>query len=114
MRVPVLVPVGGHKVPLRYVWRLSGENDYGEYVVEDRLIRVSKTRCSTPEIVWATVWHELAHAAVSLAGVGQIVSGVREEAVVTAIEFGMAPLMLFRQDVPGMRWREVSFPFERE
>jgi hypothetical protein len=112
MRVPVLVPIGPYKVPIRYVRRCD-EDAYGEYCVEDRAVLVSKTRNRTADHVWSTVWHELAHAAVTLCA-GKLITLAREEAVVGAIEFGLAPLMLMRHDAPGVRWREIAFPFETQ
>lgn len=111
MRVPILVPVGPYKVTLRYVLRCD-DDAYGEYVVEDRIVRVSKTRNVTPDQVWSTVWHELAHAAVTLACGGRLVTLAREEAIVGAIEFALAPLMRFNPAARGVRWRDVAFAFE--
>ncbi len=110
MRVPVLIPLGPHKIPLRYVQRCA-EDEFGHYDPDERVIRISKRRCATADLVWNTVWHELAHACVTLCS-GNLVPIAREEAIVGAIEFGLAPLMLMRPDAPGVRWREIKFPWE--
>ncbi len=113
MRVPILVPLGPYKVPIRYVRRCH-DDEFGHYDQDERLIRISKRRCVLPDIVWATVWHELAHAAIAIAGGGNLITLAREEAIVGAIEFALAPLMLMRPDAAGVRWRDVAFPFETE
>lgn len=114
MRVPVLVPMGPTaKVPVRYLMRLSGD-DFGGFDPETLTIRISKTRCQTPEAVWATVWHEMAHASLWVSGWGSFLTPKTEEAVVTALEYSIAPFMLFNRAAKGVRWREVAFPFEGE
>lgn len=112
MRVPVLVPMGPSvKVPVRYVQRLEGD-DFGEFCPEALTVRVSKTRAKSPHDVWTTVWHELAHAALWISGWGKALTPAQEEAVVTALEFSIAPFMLFNPTAPGVRWREIAFPWE--
>ncbi|MES3012648.1 MAG: hypothetical protein V4750_02825 [Pseudomonadota bacterium] len=114
MRVPVLVPMGpAVKIPVRYVRALEAEA-FGTFCPEDLVIRVSKARNLSSKQVWETVWHELAHAALWVSGWGRALTDEQEEGVVTALEFAIAPFMVFNPAAKGVRWRDVAFPFEAE
>lgn len=111
MRVPVLVPIGPHLVSVRYAKALD-DNDYGAFCPETQQISVSKSRCASPDDVFKTCFHEMLHAALWFTGWGRYLTPRQEEAVVTALEFCIGPLIVFSQSAKGIKWREVKFPFE--
>jgi len=112
VRVPILIPMGNSlKLPVRYVQRVEADA-FGEFCPEALTVRISKTRNKSPQQVWQTVWHEMAHAALWTSGWGKALTDEQEEGVVTALEFSIAPFMLFSAKAPGVRWREVRFPWE--
>jgi len=112
MRVPVLVPLNSHCIPVRYLKELEDPQDFGDFCPEEKIIRISKTRNKSAHQVWLTFWHELGHAALMLSGWGRVLTEEQEEAVVAALEFAWGPLMQLNPAAPGVRWREVVFPFE--
>lgn len=111
MRVPTLVPIGQHKIKVRYVTRLS-DDDFGEWDPETFTVSISRSKHTDATKVWHTVWHELSHAALELSGWGKMLTEKQEEAVVTALEYALVPLMTFKANAAGVHWREVRFPFE--
>jgi hypothetical protein len=112
MRVPVLIPIGAHvKLPIRYVEQLEA-NVFGDFCPESLVVRVSKSRHTSSDQLFTTIWHELAHAALWISGWGKALTDEQEEAVVTALEFSIAPYMVFSSKAPGVRWREIQFPWE--
>lgn len=113
MRVPVQARIGSHIISIRYVREID-DNAYAEFSRDERVLRISKTRNESAEAVWLCVWHELAHGALWYSGWNHCLTEAQEEAVVSAIEHALGPLMLLNPKAPGVRWREVAFPFETD
>lgn len=79
---PTQLNILGKIFSVKYVKMASG--DYGETLSKDLLIKINK---KLPiESMHATLIHEMAHAALGISGLTEVLSEQQEEAVVTAFE----------------------------
>jgi hypothetical protein len=116
MRVPVMVPVGGRKIKLRYLKTLPGpakDVTFGEFCSQHSEIRVNKSVHHNASEVHHTVYHELLHAVFKISGLENVVTLAKEEAIVSAIENMLGPILIFSPD-SKVQYREVKFAFEEE
>ncbi len=116
MRVPVMVPVGGRKIKIRYLKTLPGpakDVTFGEFCSSGAEIRVNKSAHTNTHEVHKTVVHELFHAVFKMSGLENIIKGNHEEAIVSAMENLLAPVFVFAPD-SKIQYREVRFAFEDE
>lgn len=114
MRVPVTVPVGGRRIKIRYLKSLPGPDKdvtYGEFCCSTAEIRVNKAVHHTPQEVHQTVIHELFHAVFKMSGLENIIPVKQEEAIVSALENLLAPILVFAPEAK-ISYREVKFSFE--
>lgn len=116
MRVPVEIAVGGKKIKVRYLKTLPGplkDTTFGEYCCSHNEIRVNKSAHHNASEVHHTVIHEIFHSVFKISGLENIVPLKTEEAIVSALENILAPILVF---APGakIKYREVRFGFEEE
>lgn len=112
MRVPVQVLIGGKKVRIKYVRELlddDGTGLCGDTCVEDLQIRISKSRHKNERQLFATLYHELLHMALGIAGISAVWKDEQEEPIVYALESMLADLLGFNP-AAKIRWREVTWP----
>jgi hypothetical protein len=110
MRVPISIPLAGRRLRVSYVERLA-DDIFAEFCEEAFRVRVSCSRHVTAKQVWRSLYHELNHAVMFLAGYTKKLSDEDEESIVTALDNFVGPIVAFAPP-PGTRWREVAFPFE--
>jgi len=84
---------------------------YGRTIVGNRRVEVAKDRHSGAEDLHATTLHEVLHLALSVSGHSEWLGEEREEALVTALENYLAPVLCFREN-SVVSWGEVDFPWE--
>lgn len=116
MRVPVMVPVGGRKIKIRYLKSLPGPSKdlvFGEFCSSGTEIRINKAAHTNSQELFKTLFHELTHAVFKISGLENIIPLNKEEAVVSAIENLMAPLYAFSPSAK-IKYREIRFAFEDE
>jgi len=91
-RRPTSLTVLGQRLAIEYVKApLDLDETQGFYDPSRRLIRV------LDEEGWeATLFHELVHAVLSITGHTETLGEKAEEAIVRALEHGLAPLVRFR------------------
>lgn len=95
MTKPKAVSVMG--IPYRIEYAPELRDDKGEELFADtdgpgRLIRVSNKQNDTADKFEGTLFHELVHAVFHVTGISEILGDKKEEAVVLALEHGLAPL----------------------
>lgn len=81
-KVPTSVVVGGQKIRIRVV---KGMEDWGQYLHDDNVIRISAKCVDIPGALRSTLRHELTHAALNIGGVA-FMEKFDEEAVVRCLE----------------------------
>lgn len=72
----------------------DSKDDYGETLFEDRRLCINSPKHKTAESLERTVFHELMHACLALAGQDQHLDDKTEEGVIRALENGMYPVLL--------------------
>lgn len=81
---------------VRYADQLKGESKeevvYGYYHAHRHLIEISLKSNDTPEMVWRSLLHEALHAILHVTGQSEGLGGETEEALVIALENGIAGL----------------------
>ena len=93
-RKPLIKPedLPSHIIILGQKFRIEvcdmDENDYGETLGYERLIKISKHQ--SKELVMHTLFHEAVHAALHVTGQTSLLSDNMEEAVVMAMEAAFA------------------------
>jgi hypothetical protein len=112
MKCPVLVPMGGYKIRIEYVEKVDDEGACGEAEPTKHLIRISTTANTTAATVHSTILHELLHMAMGISGLAAMLGDKREEAMASGLEHMLAPLV--RLDAPGIKYKEIEFPWENE
>ncbi len=115
-RVPSAFPINDRWIKVRYVDSLvdkEGNHLYGETIVDDLIIRVSKTMCKSAQDIFETVFHELDHVAFQLSGLAHVLGEEKEEAVAHARQYTLAKLFVFSPNA-GIRYRLIEFPWGEE
>ncbi len=117
MRVPVTIPVAGKAVKLNYKETVPGGNEtdpdvYGDTSSDGKEIRISTTMNKSEREVFETAFHECLHSALAVSGVAHMFKDDLEELLVTNLESALAHLFCFNPDAPGVKWKDVPFPFE--
>tara|TARA_R110002020_G_scaffold465216_1_gene686501 strand:+ start:1037 stop:1345 length:309 start_codon:yes stop_codon:yes gene_type:complete len=91
MPLPKSVEVGGIKFKVVRGPKTKGDDDFGEIDTDKRVIYVNPLVCKTEETEWMTLKHEVAHAALYVSGIGYVLKGKDEEALVRMLEHIMMP-----------------------
>lgn len=117
MRVPTEILIAGHRVSISYPNEIPLEagdevSPYGDTTHDGRTIRISKSKHKNEREVFATLYHESMHAAFALTGLANLVKDEVEEAFVTGLENAVVHLFAFHPKAPGVKWRDIQFPFE--
>tara|TARA_R110000796_G_C14350083_1_gene411474 strand:- start:233 stop:547 length:315 start_codon:yes stop_codon:yes gene_type:complete len=96
---PSSVLVGGHK--LKIVWRIDsgGEDLFGTYSTDKKVITLFKNNNPNEEVAWSTLYHEMLHASLEMGGLSYMLGDSLEEAVVRNFDSLMLPALkiLFEQ-----------------
>lgn len=81
-----------HKI--KYVDRLGGQDEllYGQYHDRQSVIEINVGAHETQGEVWATLLHEAVHGILHVSGLSEFLDGKQEEAMVTALEYGLVGL----------------------
>ena len=75
-------------------WETPDNKSYGETDGNERMIRYNPNQ--TADQLHSTRVHELCHAILHCAGLAELLDEKVEEAIVVALEHGIAPLMRFK------------------
>tara|TARA_R110002110_G_scaffold176721_1_gene380961 strand:- start:1751 stop:2065 length:315 start_codon:yes stop_codon:yes gene_type:complete len=96
---PSTVLVGGHK--LKIVWKddSGGEDLFGTYSTDKKVITLFKSNNPNEEVAWSTLYHEMLHASLEIGGLTYLMTDGLEEAVVRNFDSLMLPALkiLFEQ-----------------
>lgn len=87
-KLPDKVEILGTAFAISYQKRIAG-NLFGETLPDTKRIKIKSDL--TPAALEATLFHEMMHAALFMSGLSQIVTEDMEEAIIRAIEHGLAP-----------------------
>lgn len=112
MKVPASVKLAGHVIRFKYVPSLTDTDGTALFALaypSDDRIEISTSRPAGEDQVIATVIHELAHCALGISGVAEVLDEKSEEAVCRAVE---ALAGAYKLDPRACRWVEVAFDFE--
>lgn len=74
----------------RVKWEKVSDDDYGECIPEERLIRINPDKPA--DTFEATLFHEKLHAALAMSGLSTLLSDETEEAIVLCLENLVFPL----------------------
>ena len=83
----------------------------GRTVPGDKKIEVSKEEHKDGETLHSTLLHETIHHILSVSGHSEWLGSEREEAIVTALENHLAPLVCFKTGA-SVRWKEIRMLWE--
>jgi hypothetical protein len=86
----ITVPVLGVPFEVQFVKDVDAEHSYGETEGPERRIKVKKSL--PPDMLEATLLHEIIHAILYTSGVGEMLNENLEEAIVVALENGLSQL----------------------
>lgn len=112
VRVPVAFPIGDRWIKVKYLASLAGKDGvdvYGETLVDDLLIKISKSANRNQQDLMDTLYHELQHVAFQMTGHAQTMKEEQEEALAYALQYQLARLFVFNP-AAGIKFREVEFP----
>lgn len=115
MRVPVRIPLLGKIAKIQYPDILTDESGQalnGETMPDSNLIRIAKQHHANDTDLFATLFHELLHLALHYSGHAEMFEAKQEEALVLALEMGMAPLLSLKPKLKGARFKEIEMPWE--
>jgi len=77
----------------------DGDNIFGDTDKNKKLIRIDLKYCKSDSMLTSTLLHEFIHAILGQTGLDNLLTDEVEEAIVVAIENGLAPLVDFREEV---------------
>ena len=84
------IPVFGIPFKVQFVEEVDKDNSYGETEGPERTIKIRQSL--PPELLEATILHEICHAVLYTAGVSELLDENLEEAIVVAMENGLSQL----------------------
>ncbi len=87
--IPETITIAGRDIKI--VWK-DFEETYGQYVHDKREIHLARRIQDSEAMVWQTLYHELVHAALGMAGLDHVLGDDNEEAVVRCIEHLLFPV----------------------
>lgn len=103
--LPKSVTVMGQKFKLFWNHEFEDSEQWGETDVLNRTIRIG-SKCDTAEKRASTLFHELSHAAIGVAGLEHTLGEKLEEAVVSGLENALFPLLNTVQEVRKIERKE--------
>ncbi len=115
-KVPTAFPINDRIIKVRYVDSLidkNGDHLFGETIVDDLVIRISKTMCKNMQDVFDTIFHELDHVTFQLTGISHVLGEELEEAVAHARQYTVSKLFVFSPNA-GIRYRSIDFPWDAD
>ena len=87
--------------------QLSGRTLFG-----NKKLEVAKDQHADAEELSATILHEILHVSLSSSGLSEILGEELEEAIVTALENYLAPVVMFRHKDHNVKWGEIEMPWD--
>jgi hypothetical protein len=101
-KIPRHVDILGHRFALTVSptdtagepWKKGSDKEFGETAIYEYKIALNDSQ--TPEQLNSTRLHEYLHAILHVSGLNNMVDDKLEEAIVQAIEHGLAPLVRFK------------------
>jgi hypothetical protein len=116
VKVPVAFPIGDRWIKVKYYMSLAGKDEvdvYGETLVDDLLIKISKTANKNEQDIFDTLYHELKHVAFQMTGHAQTMKEEQEEALAYALQYTLARLFVFNPKA-GIKFRAIDFPWDED
>ena len=114
IRVPIAIPVGDRIVTVKYVRRVldeDGKDCFGETVVDDLVIKVSKSMVKNQQDIMDTLFHELDHIFYQTSGHSQWLGEEKEEALAYGRQYALSRLYVF-SPTAGVRYGLRTFDWD--
>lgn len=90
---PSSVLVGGHKIKI--VWKpdSGGEDLFGTYSSDKKVITLFRSNNPNEGVAWSTLYHEMLHASLEIGGLTYMMTDGLEEAIVRNFDSLMLPAL---------------------